>query len=104
MARRFSCPDELESLVEKLLKLSIESPNDAVRENSRQTLLKYLDNYATGRRPQRFVEFYCAQLEYEYESGRDSALTVLCSLIGTLKHVSYLLHLLFLASAIRRVT
>uniref|UniRef100_A0A915I2J9 U3 small nucleolar RNA-associated protein 20 C-terminal domain-containing protein n=1 Tax=Romanomermis culicivorax TaxID=13658 RepID=A0A915I2J9_ROMCU len=82
--RKLSCP-EIRQIITILEKLAIESQSDSVREQSRQVIKFYMQNYPSGlkaRNVHKSLKFFCAQLQYEYESGRDSALEMLNLLIN----------------------
>lgn len=86
MARKFNC-DEIKSLIRRVEELSVVSQIDTVRLQCRQVVGRYMATYPEGKRPKRQVEFFCAQLEYEYEDGRISALEMIQSIIDFFSQV-----------------
>ena len=89
LSREFkSCGDELNDILAKVMKLSIQADAIAVRLQSRQTILQYLLNYSLQeKRFLKIVEFYIVQLNYEYENGRESAIEMLASMFNTFPKV-----------------
>jgi U3 small nucleolar RNA-associated protein 20 len=83
LSRKFQC-EELNDVLGKVMKLSIQAESVTVRLQSRQTMLQYMLNYAlTEKKLIKLIEFYVVQLDYEYESGRESALEMLATMFET---------------------
>ena len=47
-------------------------------------------DYPLGRKLQAHLEFFISQLEYEYESGRESVLEMLATIFSTFPQVKYI--------------
>ena len=76
--------DELEDVISKMLKLSIQSESSNVRLQSRQTIVQYLIDYPLIKKKlEKYLEFYIIQLNYEYEEGRESALEMLATIFSS---------------------
>jgi U3 small nucleolar RNA-associated protein 20 len=83
LSRKLKC-EELNDVLGKIMKLSIQADSANVRLQSRQTILQYILDYALGeKRLAKFLEFYIVQLNYEYENGRESALEMLATIFNT---------------------
>ncbi|CAG0888855.1 unnamed protein product [Cyprideis torosa] len=77
LSRRISAP-EVASVMQKTKELSVTSLREHVRTQSRQALLMYLLEYPLGfKKIVGFLQFFLAQLEYEYEEGRIAALEMM---------------------------
>ena len=88
LSRRLQC-DELNDVLGKVMRLSIQADAAAVRLQSRQTIVQYMLEYAlSAKRLLKIVEFYIVQLDYEYETGRESALEMLATMFATFPTVS----------------
>lgn len=88
LSRRLQC-DELNDILGKVMKLSIQADLLSVRLQSRQTILQYMLEYAlTQKKLGKILEFYIVQLNYEYENGRESALEMLATIFNTFPIVS----------------
>ncbi len=53
-----------------------------------QVALRFLLDYPLGAKLRQHVEFYVTQLEYEYETGREAALDMLCAVFNSFPQVS----------------
>jgi U3 small nucleolar RNA-associated protein 20 len=67
----------------KVEKLSVVSEVTHVRLQCRQVTLQYLVDYPLGRKLQSHLEFFVSQLEYEYETGRESVLEMMATIFST---------------------
>jgi U3 small nucleolar RNA-associated protein 20 len=91
LSRKLHC-DELNEVLAKVMKLSIQADSLNVRMQSRQTILTYMLEYSLGdKKIQKLLEFYIVQLDYEYENGRESALEMLATVFTTFPTVIILL-------------
>lgn len=83
LTRRLETPI-LPSLMERVSQLAIQSEVDHVRKHCWQSWLKYLLFYPHGKKFNTHLLFWIKQLEYEYESGRMSALELIHGLVKNL--------------------
>lgn len=83
LARKLKC-DELNDVLGKVMKLSIQADSANVRLQSRQTILQYMLEYSLSERKLvKLIEFYIVQLDYDYENGRESALEMLATIFNS---------------------
>jgi U3 small nucleolar RNA-associated protein 20 len=83
LSRKLEC-EELNDILGKVMKLSIQADSLSVRLQSRQTLLQYMLEYSLPEKKLiKLLEFYIVQLNYEYENGRESALEMLATIFNT---------------------
>ncbi|ESO91748.1 hypothetical protein LOTGIDRAFT_233343 [Lottia gigantea] len=73
--------DELHELMNKIKEMSITSDIGNTRVQSRQLFLQYMLDYPLGKQIIKFVEYFIAQLQYDREMGRESALEMVASII-----------------------
>lgn len=89
LSRALKC-DELNDILGKVMKLSIQADSISVRLQSRQTILQYVLNYSLQEKKfLKIVEFYIVQLNYEYENGRESAIEMLATMFNTFPPVIF---------------
>ncbi|KRT84681.1 HEAT domain-containing protein [Oryctes borbonicus] len=74
---------ELFDIMNKVAELSITSELPHVRLQSRNVSHQFLMDYPLGKRLDKHVTFYLAQLKYEVKTGRESALEMVQTLINS---------------------
>lgn len=87
LSRQHNCP-ELKELMNHVAKASITCERDDVRTQARQTFHRYLMDYPVSKALNGHIQFYLAQLEYEVQNGRESALEMIKLIIMSLPPVS----------------
>ncbi|XP_054276631.1 small subunit processome component 20 homolog [Macrosteles quadrilineatus] len=83
LGRKLRLP-ELNSVMEKVAKISITADIEHIRLQARQVFHQYLMEYALGKKFEKHLTWYLQQLEYELQPGRESALEMIKTLIITL--------------------
>lgn len=68
---------EMHEVLKKVAQLSITSESDEKRAATRPIVLTYLMEYPLGKKIDSLLKFYIAQLNYEENSGRESAILMM---------------------------
>lgn len=79
---------EIHDIMEKVAELSITSELPHVRLQCRIVFHQFLMDYPLGKKLDRHIAFYLAQLRYHMEFGRQSALEMIQSFINSFPYVS----------------
>ncbi|XP_017786283.1 PREDICTED: small subunit processome component 20 homolog [Nicrophorus vespilloides] len=75
---------EVYDIMQKVAELSIISELTHIRHQSRTVFLQYLMDYPLKNKFYKLIDFYLAQLKYEVQVGRESALEMVQSFIRNL--------------------
>lgn len=72
---------ELNNVLMQVGRLAIQSESDVARAESKGIIVNYLMDYPLGKKVEAFIEFFISNLNYELRSGRESAISILHSIV-----------------------
>lgn len=72
---------ELNNVLIQVGRLAIQSESDVARAESKGIIVNYLMDYPLGKKVEGFIEFFISNLNYELHSGRESAISILHSIV-----------------------
>lgn len=96
---------QLSEVMMQVARLSIQSDSDLTRQKSRGLIVNYLMDYPLGKKVDAFVEFLVTNLNYELQSGRETAIHILHSIAKRfpVKYLDKQCGLLFVSAGTRLI-
>ncbi|GFR31611.1 small subunit processome component 20 homolog [Trichonephila clavata] len=82
LSKKLQIP-ELPEVMNKIAEMSITSEETRVRLQCRQVCLQYMLDYPLGKKLERIITFFLAQLQYPLKYGRISALEIIHSMLNS---------------------
>lgn len=79
---------ELDDVMRKVSELSVTSEAPHVRLQSRLAFHHYVMDYPLGKKLEEHISFYLGQLDYEVQTGRESALEMVLDFVNSFPYVS----------------
>ncbi|XP_069689745.1 small subunit processome component 20 homolog isoform X2 [Periplaneta americana] len=80
LSRKLVAP-EMHDVMDKVAKLSVTSEFAHIQLQARQVFHQFLMDYPLGKKLEHHLAFYISQLNYEVQSGRESVLEMMLSVI-----------------------
>lgn len=96
---------ELNNILMQVGRLAIQSDSSVARGESKGILVNYLMEYPLGKKVEGFIEFFISNLNYDLQSGRESAICILHSIIKRFppKYLNRKAALIFIACGSRLI-
>lgn len=96
---------ELNNILMQVGRLAIQSDSGVARGESKGILVNYLMEYPLGKKVEGFIEFFISNLNYDLQSGRESAICILHSIIKRFppKYLNRKAALIFIACGSRLI-
>lgn len=96
---------ELNNVLMQVGRLAIQSDSDVARAESKGIIVNYLMEYPLGKKVEGFIEFFISNLNYELQTGRNSAISILHSIVKRfpVKYLSQKAGVMFIACGPRIV-
>lgn len=96
---------ELNNILMQVGRLAIQSESNGARGESKGILVNYLMEYPLGKKVEGFIEFFISNLSYDLQSGRESAISILHSIVKRFppKYLNRKAALMFIACGSRLI-
>lgn len=104
IGRKLKIP-QLNEIMLQVARLAIQSESDSTRQKSKGVIVNYLMEYPLGKKVDQFVELLIANLNYELQSGREAAISILHSIVKRfpVKYLDRQCGLLFISGGTRLI-